>query len=488
MSNDPTQADSSSDPGGPAPSLPGYEILGVLGRGGMGVVYRARQVRANRVVALKMLLSGEHASGTELARFRAEADAVAALLHPHIVAVYDVGEHAGLPYFSMEFCPGGSLVARLEAGSITPHDAATLLLKLGRGVATAHAAGIVHRDLKPGNVLFTADGEPKVSDFGLAKQLGRVGARAGEPTASGTVLGTPTYMAPEQASSSRAVGPPADVYSLGAILYELLTGRPPLQGATTYDTLLLVLTEDPTPPRQLNPDVPRDLEAVCLRCLEKDPTRRYPTAAELAADVQRYLDGEAVSANTSGLAERLLGALERVQLQERFAGFGALLLALVPVMVLPEAWIQLVAGTAVAPVGIFVARLMQAAAFVGLVAWFRGGRLLPQGAAERQLWAVWGGYLLGCFTYGLAARAVVGSDTPALFTFYPGFAALTGLAFVSLAPTIWGYCAVIGVGYFVLAALMPLAIGWAPLAFGLAWGAVLVGLGVRLRRLGRAAR
>jgi WD40 repeat protein len=286
-----------------APTVPGYEILSELGRGGMGVVYQARQLSLNRVVALKMILAGGHAGEDELARFRLEAEALALLRHPNIVQIYEVGTHEGRPFLALEFLEGGSLAGQLEKGIPTPAAAAALVEALARAVHAAHERGIVHRDLKPENVLLDRDDTPKITDFGLAKRLED---RAGQ-TASNAVVGTPSYMAPEQAEGkSRLVGPAADVYALGAILYRLLTGRPPFQGPTNMDVLLQVVANEPAPPRRLCPQVPRDLEIVCLKCLRKQPADRYAEALELAEDLRRFQAGEPIRARPVGRAERLV--------------------------------------------------------------------------------------------------------------------------------------------------------------------------------------
>src|SRR5262249_35934046 len=269
-----------------------YEILEEIGRGGMGVVYKARQVRAKRVVALKMILSGAHAGAAELGRFRTEAEAVARLQHPHIIQIYEVGEQDGRPFFSLEFCPGGSLDRKLAGTPLPPREAAALVEKLTLGIQAAHTKGIVHRDLKPANVLLAEDGTPRVTDVGLAKKPGGVGQ-----TAPGAAMGTPSYRAPEQGSGQgKQVGPAADVYALGAILYECLTGRPPFRGPTPLDTLLQVVADEPVPPARLQSRVPRDLETICLKCLQKDPYRRYASAADLAEDLRRYQAGEPITA------------------------------------------------------------------------------------------------------------------------------------------------------------------------------------------------
>ncbi len=273
-----------------APVVPGYEILEVLGRGGMGIVYKARQVNANRLVALKMILHGGHASPADLQRFRTEAVAIARLQHPNIVAIYEVDEHQGTPFYSMELCSGGSLDRELSGTPLEAGKAAALVQVLAQAMHCAHQANVIHRDLKPANVLlsFSRDAQssersaganvtqfvPKISDFGLAKKLDDVGQ-----TASGAIMGTPSYMAPEQASGkSKEIGPAADVYALGAILYECLTGRPPFKAATSLDTILQVCIDPPVPPSQLQSKTPRDLETICLKCLRKEPEKRYASA------------------------------------------------------------------------------------------------------------------------------------------------------------------------------------------------------------------
>jgi serine/threonine protein kinase len=282
--------------------IPGYTIVSELGRGGMGVVYKAHQVALGRTVALKMVLAGAHAGPEQLARFYAEAQAIAHLRHPDIVQIYDIGEHEERPYFSLEYLEGGSLAQRIGGRPMPPRVAAEMLIVLSRAMHAAHQKGIIHRDLKPANVLLTEDGHPKITDFGLAKRL----EGDSHQTRTGAIMGTPSYMAPEQAwGLTDEIGPKADQYALGAILYEMLTGRPPFQGATPLETLELARTQEPVPPTRLQPRIPRDLETICLKALQKEPHKRYPDVGALADDVQRYLDGKPILARPVSAPERL---------------------------------------------------------------------------------------------------------------------------------------------------------------------------------------
>src|SRR5262245_743090 len=311
---------------GEFPTIPGYTILSELGRGAMGVVYQARQVRLKRLVALKMVLAGAHASRSQLDRFNQEAQAVARLQHPHIVQIYEIGEHDGLPFFSLEFVDGVTLSKHIDRKPQAPRTAAALIETLARAMQFAHDHNIIHRDLKPANILLAGSSAgaapssktvvtsadsvsllapslvPKITDFGLAKG---VEDDATQATQAGTILGTPGYMAPEQARGDVAMmGPACDQYSLGAILYELLTGQPPFQAATVLDTLDQVRTREPVAPTQLQPKVPIDLETTCLKCLQKEPAKRYASCAALAEDLGRFLRGEPILARPVSAVER----------------------------------------------------------------------------------------------------------------------------------------------------------------------------------------
>jgi serine/threonine protein kinase/tetratricopeptide (TPR) repeat protein len=355
---------------GPAPraavrwhSPAGYEILREVGRGGMGVVYEARQKSLGRVVALKMVLAGNYVGPAERARFRQEAEAAARLQHPNIVQIHEVGECDGLPFLSLEFVEGGSLSRLLNGTPQPPLPAAGLVATLAEAMHHAHQQGIIHRDLKPANILLAGGGRqppggqplpggshpplanliPKIADFGLAKLLRDEAGESvsGSPTQTGDILGTPSYMAPEQATGQAwKIGPATDVYALGAILYELLTGRPPFRGTNRIETLLQVQTQEPVSPRRLQPGVPRDLETICLKCLHKEPQRRYAGAAGLADDLQRFLAGRPIQARPVGVLGRVSKWARRRPAVAGLLGVsGALLLALVVVVLVSNVWL-----------------------------------------------------------------------------------------------------------------------------------------------------
>jgi WD40 repeat protein len=311
----------------PVPKIAGYDIFDELGRGGMGVVYKAHQTKLNRVVALKMILSGDLASVADISRFRREAEAIAHLQHPNIIHIHEIGDHDGRPFFSLEFAAGGSLQQQLSGTPQAATRAAELTATLARAVAHAHAHGVVHRDLKPGNVLFVAE-SPKITDFGLAKRL----EDTDSSTRTGSILGTPCYMAPEQARGEvRATGPAADIYSLGAMMYEMLTGRPPFRAESKLETIRQVVTDDPVPPRRLQSRVPVDLETICLKCLRKEASHRYASAAALADDLDRFLAGQPIQARPTSAWEKgwkwakrrpAVAALLLLSLVLTAAGFG----------------------------------------------------------------------------------------------------------------------------------------------------------------------
>jgi serine/threonine-protein kinase len=463
---------------------PGYEVLEELGRGGMGLVYKARQPGLDRIVALKMILAGGHASDADLARFRAEAQAIARLQHPNIVQIYEVGELGGLPYFSLEFCSGGSLDRKVDSTPLSSREAAELVARLAGAVQEAHRKGILHRDLKPANVLLGDDSTPKITDFGLAKRLdGPTGQ-----TASGTVLGTPSYMAPEQAAGkSREIGAAADIYGLGAILYELLTGRPPFRAATPLDTLMQVLQNEPAPPRLLNAQVERDLETICLKCLEKDPTHRYRSARILAEDLERYLAGEPISVRSVNVMERVARTLQRSEIDAGFESWGTVLLWFAVIVLTSQIALFAVIST---KQPVLLVRITQSVQFLlmGLVLWgSRTPQMLSLNAAKKQLISIWIGFLVACGLVVLVSQLLVGTERMYDFFLYPYWAILSGLAFIAMGSRYWGWFYAFGSAFFVSAALLPFFPIAGPLSFGALWAASLAVIGLRLRASAKAA-
>lgn len=302
-----------------------YEILSTIARGGMGIVYKARQKKLNRIVAVKMILSGQFADQQEVERFYVEAEAAAKLRHPNIVAIHEIGEWQGQHFFSMDYIDGKSLAEMVRDQPLPPRVAADMVRRIAQTMQFAHEQGILHRDLKPSNILVDSRGEPFITDFGLAKQL----SDQSQLTLSGTIIGTPSYMPPEQAAGKiDQVGPASDIYSIGAILYELLAGRPPFRAATPFETIRQVLEVEPVSPRLINPSVPRDLETICLKCLQKEATRRYATAAELAEELTAYLEGRPIKARPVGAVERTWRWCRRNPLLAAAMGIAAVFLVL----------------------------------------------------------------------------------------------------------------------------------------------------------------
>ena len=438
-----------------------YELLGELGRGGMGVVYKARQKSLDRLVAVKMILRGELASPVDQARFHAEAEAAARLDHPGIVPVYEVGEQAGQPYFVMKLVEGATLARRLAEGPLSPRETTTMLAEVARAIDYAHQRGVLHRDLKPSNILIDGEGRPHVTDFGLAKRV----SADGSLTRSGAVLGTPCYMAPEQAAGNRGqMGPATDVYSLGTILYQTLTGRPPFQAATAVDTVLLVLEQEPLPPRLLNPRADRDLEMISLRCLQKPPELRYASAAGLAADLEAYLAGEPVSARSGHFSQviaRWFGETHHATVLENW---GLLWmwhsLALLGICVLTNAlhlrfgdegrWLYLALWTV--GLGTWAA-----------IFWALRRRSGPVTFVERQIAHVWAGSMAGA---GLLYVIEWQLGLPAL-KLAPVLAVMNGASMLVKAATLSGFFYFAAIALFVTALVMAIVPAYGISIFGL---------------------
>lgn len=407
-----------------------YELLDEIGRGGMGIVYRARQRSLNRTVALKMILRGDLASPADLARFRAEAESAAKVLHPHIVPVYEVGEVDGRPYFSMKMIEGTTLARRLADGPLASRQAAEMLVPICRAIADAHRQGVLHRDLKPSNILIDRDGRTFVTDFGLAKRISPTEGDAslsGSLTQSGAIIGTPGYMAPEQAAGQRGdVSPAIDVYALGAILYAMLTGRPPFQAPSALDTVMMVLEQDPLPVRMLNPKAHPDLEMIALKCLQKPADLRYVDADALADDLQAFLANEPIAARSSQFTQILTRAFRETHHAAVLENWGLLWM-----------WHSLVVLTLCV-----ITNLMQANgvttrwAYVGLwsggvgmwaaIFWELRRRAGPITFVERQIAHVWAGSTISStLLFGLEWML----DLPAL-TFSPILALIGGSVFL----------------------------------------------------------
>jgi predicted Ser/Thr protein kinase len=412
------------------PSILGdYELLEEIGRGGMGIVYRARQKSLGRIVALKMA-QRDSASNVELARFRAEAQAAARLQHPHIVPVHEVGEADGRTYFSMQYVEGETLARRLARGPLAAADAAQIVATVARAIEHAHRQGILHRDIKPSNVLIDSQGRPHITDFGLAKQV-----EASETlTQSGAIIGTPAYMPPEQAAGRRGpLGPASDVYSLGAVLYECLTGRAPFQGATALDTLLMVLEQEPVPPRVINRQADRTLEMICLKCLQKPIGLRYDSAAELAGDLEAFQKGEPVAA-LSGLHYRLTRLFSETHNAPLLENWGLLWMwhsVFVVVLCSATNVLYLKGVTDWVPyVSLWT---------IGLVVWSSifmkiRRRAGPVTFAERQMVHLWAGSTFGCMSLFVIERIL---HLPVL-TLSPVLAILSGLVFLVKASMLSG--------------------------------------------------
>jgi serine/threonine-protein kinase len=406
-----------------------YELLEEIGRGGMGVVYRARQTSLGRTVALKTILRGDKASMEELARFAAEAKAAARLQHPNIVSIFEAGEHDGVAYLTMRCVEGQTLSRLLAAGPLRSTEAARILAKTARAIYHAHTQGILHRDLKPSNILLDVDGEPHVTDFGLAKRVRQPGDAASRLTTSGDLLGTPAYMAPEQVSGRHGtIGPGVDIYALGVILYEMLTGRPPFQAASTMDVLLMVLDQDPVRPSLLNPKVNRDLELICLKCLQKQPDLRYRSAEALARDLEAFLAGEPLSVRSVKLFDVFNAVLRETPNAAVLENWGLLwMIHAVTVLLLCIATASMKWNHIEDPLWYLLLW------GVGLCLWGwvfwnlrkRGGPVL---SVERQIAHVWGGSVLAT-TSVFVVEMMLQPKLPVL-TLTPILAAIAGVVFV----------------------------------------------------------
>lgn len=436
------------------PSILGdFELLEELGRGGMGIVYRARQQSLNREIALKLILHGSQASASDQARFQAEVSAAARLDHPNIVPIYEVGSDQGWQYFGMKLVEGKTLSRSVAMGPLPERKAAQMVMEIARAIQYAHDRGVIHRDLKPANILVDAQGDPHVTDFGLAKRT-TVDASL---TQSGAILGTPAYMAPEQATGQRGnVGPLCDVYSLGAILYALLTGRPPFQGSSPVDTLLMVLEQDLVPPRLLNRHVSRDLEMIVLRCLQKPSELRYTSARELAEDLQAFLNGDSILARSGRLTDVVVRVFRETHHATLLENWGVLWMwhaAVLLVMCLITNWFQLKQAdwSFMSDHWPYVALWGGGLAIWAPIFWAVRHRAGPVTAVERQIAHAWGASIIAVILL-FAVEAMVGMPVLLLS---PVLGIISGMVFVVKAGILAGSF------YFHAAALFAVSIAMA---------------------------
>ena len=457
-----------------------YRIEAEIARGGMGVVYRARQEGLERPVALKLISTGVLAGDEERKRFRIEAEAAAKLEHPGIIAIHEIGSWQGYEYFSMSLVEGATLQSRVDDGVFDDSESARLVRDVARAVGYAHREGIVHRDLKPDNILLGKDGRPLVTDFGLAKwhregsMLSRIGL-----TRTGQVLGTPHYMSPEQASGRSQGDASTDIYSLGAILYALLTGQPPHLGSSAAEVLRSALQDEPENPRKIRREIAQDLENICLKAMRAEPDERYATADALSDDLDRFLSGEATSAAGSGLLDRVAREIRRDQHQDYFQDWGQTLYALGVIIFVAHVSIFALAQSKFPYWATYwLPRSVMLAAIAALIYRARGGAILPRSVAERPVWSIWLGYLASLGVINLVL-IIGGIETTALF---PIAAALSGFGFIAMAGHVWGGSAIFGLLFLnvsLLAVLFPTA---APLIFGASWLISLFALGRHYRQ------
>lgn len=436
-----------------------YELLEEVGRGGMGIVYRAHQKSLDRMVAIKMLLRRDLATVADLARFQSEAEAAARLDHPGIVSIFEVGECGGHPFYSMRFIEGTTLAKRLAEGPMAARDAAAILARVAEAVDVAHRRGVLHRDLKPSNILIDTAGAPHVSDFGLAKRI----EEDRDVTHTGAILGTPCYMSPEQAAGSRGdVGPSSDVWSLGAILYQTLTGRPPFQASNPMDTLLAVLESDPPLPRSLDPKVDRDLEMIALKSLQKPQDLRYGSAAALADDLHAFLAGEPVAARSGGLTDVMARLFRETHHATVLENWGLLWMWHSVVLLALCIVTDVLAWQTIESRWPYVVLWGGGLAVWAPIFWALRHRAGPVTSVERQIAHIWGGSVIA----SVMLFWVEGLLHMPVLTLSPVLALIAGLVFFAKAGILSGAFYVQAAVLFLTSLVMCVAPAWQHLIFG----------------------
>ncbi len=453
-----------------------YEIIEEINRGGMGVVYKARQKSLNRIVALKMILHGHLANDEEVQRFRKEARAAGALDHPGIVAVHEIGIHQNLHYFSMAYVDGPSMQKLTADNPMPSRAAAELVLKIVVALAFAHDHGVVHRDLKPSNILVDSAGEPRIADFGMAKNMFDDALL----TRTGQVMGTPAFMSPEQASGRvDLVGATSDIYSTGAIIYQALTGRPPFQGDTPFEIVRQVREVSPAKLRFFDKRISRELELICLKCLEKDPQQRYFDAHELKDDLNRYLKGEAVLVSRKNPIQRVGGQLRYYLDEKHFQGWGGAFISFGIVIFVAHLVTSLLFVMDVRPTQCYwIPRVVEVGLLLVLLYAFHP-QIFPRNPNERVLWSLFIGYLLATFFIALTIQFRGDLD---LLDAYPFSSVCAAVCFSVMGARFWGgnYC--VAAAFFLIAPAFHLFGNWAPAAYGLVWLATSLTNGIKYWR------